>query len=131
MARWLKKTSGLAVLAFLAGILVVVVPLNSRPQERKFGTLSNQQVIEMLDTIEVDIKKHYYDPSMRGLPLDQRFDKARAQNKLAKSEVEALLDVAAAVAFLNDSHTRLFLPCGRMAWIMDGRSRPLGTPNAL
>jgi len=32
----------------------------------------------MPNTIEADIKKHYYDAALRGLDLDKRFDKARA-----------------------------------------------------
>jgi C-terminal processing protease CtpA/Prc len=64
----------------------------------------------MLDTIEVDIKQHYYDPQMHGLDLHARFESARQKIAAAQSQNEALLDVAGAVGSLNDSHTRFIPP---------------------
>jgi C-terminal processing protease CtpA/Prc len=64
----------------------------------------------MLDKIEADIKQYYYDPKMHGLDLDNRFNEARRKIAGAKSQDEALLSIAAAVAALNDSHTRFRPP---------------------
>ncbi len=76
---------------------------------RKYQTLTNAQVTEMLDTIETDIRDHYYDPHLKGLDVASMFARQRQKIANAPSQNEALLDVAAAVASLNDSHTR-FLP---------------------
>jgi len=97
------------------GALMVVVVLSfSRvtpsQEHSKFKTLSNQQVKEMLDIVEADIKQYYYDATMHGLDLDKDFEAARKKIAEAKSQNEALLEVAGAVATLKDSHTRFNPP---------------------
>jgi|SRR5580704_53012 carboxyl-terminal processing protease len=76
----------------------------------KFGTLTNQQVQQMLDVLKADIKENYYDAGMHGLDLDKAFESQRRKIAEAKSQNEALLDVAGAVAALKDSHTRFMPP---------------------
>lgn len=98
--RWL----GLAVT-----LIAAFAPSGVTQEHSKYTTLTNAQVREMLDKIEADIEEHYYDPQMHGLDLRARFESARQQIATAQSQNEALLDVAGAVASLNDSHTR-FLP---------------------
>ena len=94
----------------LTVLLVASAPL-LKPQERnKYQVLTNLQIREMLNTLESDIKEHYYDPKMHGLDLDERFERARQKVLAAKSQNEALLYVVAAAAALNDSHTHFFPP---------------------
>jgi len=93
----------------LAVVFVGGVPARSWQGNKRFKTISNQQALEMLNTIEADIKEHYYDTAMGGLDLDKRFDKAREEINHAKSQDEAFLEIASAVAVLQDSHT-LFIP---------------------
>jgi C-terminal processing protease CtpA/Prc len=76
----------------------------------KFKTLTNDQALEILATVKADLKEHYCDPMMGGLDLDARFEKAKTEIQSAKSQDEALLDVAGAVAALGDSHTRFVPP---------------------
>jgi C-terminal processing protease CtpA/Prc len=64
----------------------------------------------MLDAVEADIKDYYYDASMHGLDLEKDFESARRRIAEAKSQNEALLEVAGAVAALKDSHTRFSPP---------------------
>jgi C-terminal processing protease CtpA/Prc len=91
-------------------VLVNAFSATAKPEGNgKYQTLTNAQVREMLDQIETDIKEHYYDPTTHGLDLAKTFDVARQKIATAQSQNEALLHVAAAVAALNDSHTR-FLP---------------------
>jgi C-terminal processing protease CtpA/Prc len=78
--------------------------------DKKYVTLTNSQVQEMLKTLQADIKENYYDPAMHGLDLDQRFEVARQKIASAKSQDEALLDTAGALAALNDSHTSFYPP---------------------
>ena len=97
---------GLAVA--LAACLCV---LSAVPQDiSKYRTLTNAQVAEILDTVEADIKEHYWDPGMHGFDLNKKFTEARQKISAAKSQNEALLYVAGAAAALNDSHTHFIPP---------------------
>ena len=122
MARSLRKIGRLIVLVVLTVAFAGVVPVSSRQGGKRYETISNQQALEMLNAIEADIKEHYYDVKMRGLDLDKRFDKAREEIGHAKSQDEAFLDIAGALAALQDSHTR-FIPPARpygvdYGWVM-------------
>jgi carboxyl-terminal processing protease len=90
-------------------LVTAFTPSGAAQKSGKYKTLTNDQVREMLNRIEEDIKERYYDPTFHGLDLDARFESARKKIAAAQSQNEALLDVAGAVASLNDSHTR-FLP---------------------
>jgi len=90
-------------------LATALAPSGPTQKSGKYKTLTNDQVREMLNRIEEDIKERYYDPTFHGLDLDARFESARKKIAAAQSQNEALLDVAGAVASLNDSHTR-FLP---------------------
>lgn len=98
----------LSVLAIMV-FVTAFAPSGATQKSGKYKTLTNDQVREMLNQIEEDIKERYYDPTFHGLDLDARFQSAREKITAAQSQNEALLDVAGAVASLNDSHTR-FLP---------------------
>lgn len=93
----------------LAAVVTLFAVIGTTQEHSKYKTLTNAQVVEMLDKIELDIKEHYYDPQLHELDLDERFENARQKIATAQSQNEALLHIAGAVAALNDSHTR-FLP---------------------
>jgi C-terminal processing protease CtpA/Prc len=76
----------------------------------KYATITNAQAQEMLDAVKADILANYYDPQFHGLDIEKRFGEAREKIAGAKSQDEALLDIAAAVAALKDSHTRFRPP---------------------
>jgi C-terminal processing protease CtpA/Prc len=76
----------------------------------KYATITNAQALEMLNEVETDIKENYYDPKLHGFPIEERFNKARTAIGAAKSQDEALLDIAGAVEALGDSHTHLWPP---------------------
>jgi carboxyl-terminal processing protease len=110
------------VLLVLTVAFVGVAPVHSWQGNKRFKTISNQQAREMLNTIEADIKEHYYDAATHGVDLDKSFEKAREEINHAKSQDEAFLDIAGAVAALQDSHT-LFIPPVRpygvdYGWVM-------------
>ncbi len=117
------KTESLFVSAMLfAALLVATGASQSRAGATKYATITNVQAREMLDKIQGDIKEYYYDPTMHGVDLDKRFDEARLKIAAAKSQDEALLSIAGAVAALKDSHTT-FRPPARpygvdYGWIM-------------
>jgi len=86
-------------------LLIVLLVWISWAGEKKYRTLKTEDLLQMLSTAQADIKEHYYDPSIHGLDLDGRFEQARKEVAAAKSEDDALLSIAAAVAAVNDSHT--------------------------
>ena len=95
----------------IAAATNVVPSLNSlSATDTKFATISNAQAQEMLAKIQADIQQYYYDPAMHGLDLKKRFTDASQKIAAAKSQDEALLIISAAVAALNDSHTRFRPP---------------------
>ncbi|MGH9724627.1 MAG: S41 family peptidase [Candidatus Acidiferrales bacterium] len=100
----------------LAAFLAAAGVSESKAGDNKYETLSNSQTREMLDKIEADIKENYYEPQMHGLDLDKTFGDARQRISAAKSQDEALLTIAAAVAALKDSHTR-FMPPSRPYYV--------------
>lgn len=102
--RWVVL-AGLAV----AGASIAWVGI-SPADDTKYATITNSQAREMLDKVEADIKANYFDPKMHGMDLDKRFGEARQKISAAKSQDEALLSIAAAVAALDDSHTRFTPP---------------------
>jgi carboxyl-terminal processing protease len=108
---------------FIAAVVGIAALLPAFPAQAKYRTLKVEEMQRMLDTIQADIKDYYFDPAIHGIDLEGRFDKARKEIAAAKSEEEGLLDIAAAVASLNDSHTR-FKPPARpytvdYGWVME------------
>jgi carboxyl-terminal processing protease len=119
----MKKRCSIRI-EFLAAVTIAAMVWigSSESADKKYATLTNAEAQEMLNTIEADIKKHYYDPSMHGLNLDRRFEEARQKIAVAKSQDEALLDIAATLEALKDSHTHFrppFRPYGvDYGWLM-------------
>ena len=78
----MKRGPVVVVTAILALALSQFVTSQEHP---KFGTLSNQQVQQMLDVVEKDIKENYYDVGMHGVDLDKDFSSERRKIAEAKS----------------------------------------------
>jgi len=103
--RFVNSESLLVSTMLFAALLAAMGTSQSRAGNPKYATINNIQAREMLDTVQADIKKYYYDPALHGVDLDKRFDEARQKIATAKSQDEALLIIAGAVAALKDSHT--------------------------
>jgi carboxyl-terminal processing protease len=117
---------GLLATAALAAVVLVT---HSQAADKKYTTLTNAEAQKMLDQIQLDIKENYYDPALHGLDLDKRFEEARQKIATAESQDQALLDIAAAVAALKDSHTHFRPPIRPYGvdygWLM----QPVGDSN--
>jgi C-terminal processing protease CtpA/Prc len=94
----------------LVAPLTVVGLRASNGGDAKYAKLTTAEEQEMLETIKTDIKTNYYDPKLHGIDIDKRFEEARQKIAVAKTQDEALLTIAAAVAALKDSHTRFRPP---------------------
>jgi len=73
----------------------------------------------MLKMIRLDIEKHYYDPSFRGIDLKERFTQADERIKNAKSNGEIFGVIAQALLDFDDSHL-FFIPPARVAKVEYG-----------
>ena len=73
----------------------------------------------MLKMIRLDIEKHYYDPSFRGIDLQERFTQADERIKNAKSNGEIFGVIAQALLDFDDSHL-FFIPPPRVAKVEYG-----------
>lgn len=73
----------------------------------------------MLKAMKDDLKKNYYDPSLRGMDLEARFKQAEESLSAASTRDQLMVIVAQTMLDLNDSHT-FFVPPPRAAKIQYG-----------
>jgi carboxyl-terminal processing protease len=86
--------------------------------QAQLGPFDRDSARTMLDAVRDDLKKNYYDSSLRGLN-DQRFSDAEARIRAAKTRDELILTIAQVLIELDDSHT-FFLPPFRAARVRYG-----------
>lgn len=96
-------------LVFVLAVLVILCAAPNIAFAQHLSGFDKSRVEGMLNEIQKDIRKHYYDPNLHGLDWDaevraakQKIDDSPSLN-MAMSHLAALLDK------LNDSHT-FFLP---------------------
>lgn len=77
-------------------------------------SLDRDRSRSMLQMIREDIKKNYYDPSFRGINVDERFKQAEEKLKTATDRGQMFAIIAQALIEFDDSHT-FFIPPGRTA----------------
>src|SRR5437773_2576565 len=59
----------------------------------------------MLQTIKIELKKNYYDPSFHGIDIESRFQAAEEKIKQASSNGQIFGILAQVLIELDDSHT--------------------------
>jgi len=92
-----------------AAVLLAFVPPSQAQKVQKIGDLDRDRALQMITDIADDVKKHYYDPKLRGFDLTARIREAAVKIPKAGSMDEALATVAWVFDGLDDSHT-FFLP---------------------
>ncbi|HEU4508924.1 MAG TPA: hypothetical protein VFR78_11835, partial [Pyrinomonadaceae bacterium] len=103
-------------------LLISVIVLFACTHPASSQSLSGQdrdRGLIMLKAVRDDIRKNYYDPSLRGIDLDARTKAAEERIKQAKSNGEVFGIIAQLLMDFNDSHT-IFLPPQRAARIEYG-----------
>ncbi|HET8947710.1 MAG TPA: S41 family peptidase [Candidatus Polarisedimenticolia bacterium] len=68
----------------------------------------------ILNAIEDDLRKYYYDTTFRGLDIDRLFKSANEAIDEAETTNDLMMSIARPLLMLDDSHTN-FLPPGRVA----------------
>jgi len=81
-------------------------------QPKPMSKLEHDEVVQMLHSISDDVKKHYYDKTLRNINWNDNVKSFEARIDNAPSLNRGLSEVAAALDVLDDSHT-FFLPPAR------------------
>lgn len=95
------------------GLALFVLSLSGAsltPEAQKASGSDRDRGQVMLRTIKEDLRKNYYDASVRGMDLDARFKMAEERIKVAESNGQILGIIAQILVELNDSHTYLLPP---------------------
>jgi C-terminal processing protease CtpA/Prc len=93
-------------------VYISIFSTGSQPQQTKISKFERDEVLQMLNTISDDVKKHYYDPKLHGIDWNENVKNFRQRIEDAASLNRGLSEVAAALDVLNDSHA-FFLPPAR------------------
>ena len=90
----------------LVALLTAAVHL----QQGGLSRIEHQRVKQMLVSIRNEIRKNYYDPSFRGLDLNQHFKTAEGKLEEATSLGHGMAIIAQALLDFDDSHLFFFPP---------------------
>jgi C-terminal processing protease CtpA/Prc len=103
---WLLKCA-----AFRGKFLVVIalIPISASTQQTMPG-LDRERAQTILQIIDHDIRKNYYDPKFHGVDWDAQVAEAKRGIDNAKSFNYAMSEIAGSIDSLNDSHTFLVPP---------------------
>jgi len=93
----------------LVSVIVILCAASNLAFAQHISGFDKSRVEGMLDEIQKDIKKHYYDPTMHGLDWDAEVRAAKKKIDDSPSLNMAMSHLAALLDKLNDSHT-FFLP---------------------
>lgn len=97
----------LALVACAVFTALSSVPFRAHAQTTDFN---RDNGISILNTIKSDIRKNYYDPTFRGVDLDEFFKPVEAKIRQANSIGEVLGIIAQGLMRFDDSHTFLIPP---------------------
>lgn len=92
-------------------ILAVILSFGILPstQAQEIRSLDRKRAHSMLSSITRDLKKHYYDPALRGVDMEARIQAADEMIERATTLDQAFGVIAWTLDGLNDSHT-FFVP---------------------
>jgi carboxyl-terminal processing protease len=98
----------------LLALLLAALPCATPPVRAQSLSLDRDRSRQMLETVKKDLREHYYDPTFRGMNLDERFKQADERIKTAGNRGQMFGIIAQLLTELEDSHT-YFVPPGRAA----------------
>ncbi len=100
---------------FLPALLLFALSFVSPPAAaQKLSDHDRERGRQMLKTLKDDIKKNYYDPTFRGIDIEERFREADEAIRRAQSNGQIFGIIAQALVGFNDSHL-FFIPPQRPA----------------
>lgn len=84
------------------------------------------KVVEMLNHIVTDVKKHYYDPNLHGIDWDATVEDTREKIKASPDLNLSMSLIAQALVSLNDSHTYFVPPVRAYAYSYGYQTQMIG-----
>ena len=106
-----RKHFPLAARALTAAAALCWLTLASAPAlAQGLAPFDRDNARAMLDAVRDDLRKNYYDPSLRGMDVEARFRAADERLKAAQTRDQLVVTVAQVLLELNDSHTFLLPP---------------------
>jgi len=106
--RHFHRSLSYLAFALLIGLLCGS-SVSTSSQQQQLSGFERDRGRMMLNIIKDDVKEHYYDPTFRGINLEERFSAAEEKIKQATSNSQVFTIIAQTLMELNDSHT-FFLP---------------------
>lgn len=100
----------LALYVFAVVGTILIAGLSNASLSQSISGYDRESGREMLRIIRLDIKKNYYDPTFRGIDLEERFQEADERIKKAKSNSEIFGIIAQVLLDFNDSHLNFIPP---------------------
>lgn len=98
----------------VVGAFICVVLATTAFCQQQMTSFERKRAQATLHDIDSDVRKHYYDPKFHGLDWDGKVRETEQKIDKADSVSQALLDIAALLDSLNDSHTLLIPPPPRL-----------------
>jgi carboxyl-terminal processing protease len=95
---------------FAAVLFLVVGFAPQALHAQSFDRIERERALSMLSNIKDQLKKNYYDPTIRGMDVEARFKVAEEKIKQAGSLGQAFGAIAQTLLDLNDSHTSFSPP---------------------
>ena len=92
------------------GLFVCVGLAPQSLHAQSFDRIERERALTMLGNVKDQLKKNYYDPTIRGMDVDVRFKAAEDKIKQATSLGQAFGIIAQVLLDLDDSHTKFYPP---------------------
>lgn len=112
-----SQKSALFFLALARKIILAaafaLLTLSLTPQilhAQSLDRIERERALLMLSNVKDQLKKHYYEPTIRGMDVDARFKAAEEKIKQATSLGQAFGVIAQVLIELDDSHTKFYPP---------------------
>lgn len=103
-------TSARKFIFLLAGLLTFAGFAPQALRAQSFDRIERERALTMLGNVKDQLRKHYYDPTIRGMDVDVRFKAAEEKIKQAGSLGQAFGIIAQVLLELDDSHTKFYPP---------------------
>jgi carboxyl-terminal processing protease len=106
---WASLAPHIYKVLVIAVALIATVEMLALPGwSQHFDRLDRERTQVMLQNVASDVRKNYYDPKLHGVDWDAKVEEAKKKIAKAASWDDAILQIAALLETLNDSHTFFF-----------------------
>ena len=98
------------ILTRILGLIIMAGLLAMPSWSQHVDRLERERAQVMLQDVASDIRRYYYDPKLRGVDWDTKVKNAKERIAKATTREELVLEIAAVLEALDDSHTSFVPP---------------------